>query len=36
MEQTPLSEEVAANYHPEREQIKMQNDKLELQLKKLK
>lgn len=36
MEQTPLSEEVADAYHPEREHIQEQNYKLELQLRKLK
>lgn len=33
---TPLSEEVAANYHPEQEPIQEQNYRLELQLRKLK
>ena len=36
LEQTPLSEEVADDYHPEREDIQKQNYRLELQLRKLK
>lgn len=36
MEQTPLTEEVADDYHPEREHIQEQNYRLELQLRKLK
>ncbi|MDE8703605.1 IS481 family transposase, partial [Adlercreutzia equolifaciens] len=36
MEQTPLSEDVAGNYHPEREHIQEQNYSLELRLRKLK
>ena len=36
MEQTPLFEEVADDYHPEREHIQEQNYRLELQLRKLK
>lgn len=36
MEQTPLNEEVAACYYPEREHIQEQNYRLEFQLRKLK
>ena len=36
MEQTPLSEEVTSDYHPEREHIQEQNYRLELRLRKLK
>ena len=36
MEQTPLSEDVTGNYHPEREHIQEQNYSLELRLRKLK
>lgn len=36
MEQTPLTEEVAGNYHSEQEYIQEQNYRLEIQLGKLK